>query len=130
MANDCHELKELNQATFDAEEMKKIGDDSWDDFLRKVLAGDFIIRRSNPAVPNQNREEMIAWIESHPPATRNLLTTEILAWWNETLGVVIGPVIMNDHEGKLRRYQNIKVFQKRQTHWKCIYWQVTEAPAQ
>lgn len=129
MSNDCTDLKKLNQDTFDAEAKKKIGDDDWKTFLMKVLADEFTIRRANGAVPNQTREEMIKWIEERPPAERNV--DEVVAWCNETLGVVTCTVTMNDSEGKLRRYQNIKVFKKQlQADWQCLYWQVTEAPAQ
>jgi hypothetical protein len=131
MSDNCADLRKLNQDTFDAEAKKKIGNDDWDMFLRRVSADEFTIRRSNPTVPNQNREEMIDWIEKHPVADRHLLNDEVVSWCNEALGVVTCPVTMNDSEGKLRRYQNIKVFKKQsQGNWQCLYWQVTEAPAQ
>lgn len=128
MSNDCTDLRKLNQDTFDAEDKKKIGDDDWDKFLSKVLADEFIIRRSKPEIPNQTREEMIAVIDKRSPAKRNV--SEVVAWCNETLGVVTCSVTM-DVEGKPRRYQNIKVFKKQlQGNWQCLYWQVTEAPIQ
>ncbi len=129
MSNECADLRNLNQDTFDAEAKKKIGNDDWDQFLRKVLADEFAIRRSNPTIPNQSREEMIDWIAKHPVAKRNL--DDVVAWCNETLGVVTCSITMNDSEGKLHRYQNIKVFKKQLPgNWQCLYWQVTEAPAQ
>jgi hypothetical protein len=130
MDDNCTELRRLNQDTFDAEAKNKIGDAEWDKYLRKVLADDFAIRRSNPTVSNQNRQEMIAWIEDRPVVERKLLQEEVVAWCDETLGVVTCPVTLNDSEGKLHRYQNIKVFRRPlQGDWQCIYWQVTEAPA-
>lgn len=131
MHDDCDVLKRLNQDTFDAEAKKAIGNDRWDEFLRNVLADEFIIRRSNPAIPDQTREQMIDWIGQRPVAERALLVSEVAGWCNETLGAVTCPVTMHDNAGKFRRYQNIKIFKRQpQGHWQCLYWQVTEAPVQ
>ncbi len=128
MDKNCIELKKLNQETFDAEAKKKIGKDNWDEFLKKILADDFIIRRSNPAFSNQTKAEMLKWIEDHSVTERKL--GEAIAWCDQELGVVVCPVTMI-HDGKSHRYQNIKVFQKQlQGEWQIVYWQVTEAPAE
>ncbi|MBI1929944.1 hypothetical protein HYR99_37545 [Candidatus Poribacteria bacterium] len=128
MDNECMKLRKLNQDTFDAEAKKKIGEDNWDEFLKKVLADEFIIRRSNPAVPNQTKAEMLRWIEKHPAADRDPL--EPLVWCDQNLGVVVCPVMMV-RDGTPHKYQNIKVFKKQpQGNWQVVYWQVTEAPVE
>jgi hypothetical protein len=125
---ECLELKKLNKETFDAEAKKNIGTDSWREFLNKVLADDFIIRRSNPAVPNQAKAEMLIRIEEHTAVEREI--GEAVVWCDRELGVVVCPVMML-RDGKPHQYQNIKVCKKRpQGEWQVVYWQVTEAPAE
>lgn len=130
MNNNCMEdLKKLNQQTFRAESQEKIGEDSWNDFLEKVLAEEFIIRRSNPGVSNQTKAEMLIWIAEHPATKRNLLEEETIVWCEEALGVVVCSVNMMRDE-ILHKYQNIKVFQKPlHVNGQCVYWQVSEAPS-
>lgn len=128
MDKECIELKKLNQYTFDAEAKKKIGKDNWDEFLKKILADDFIIRRSNPALSNQTKAEMLKWIEQQSDADHKL--GEAIAWCDQELGVVVFAVMMI-RDGKSHRYQNIKVFQKQlQGEWQIVCWQVKEAPAE
>jgi mannose-6-phosphate isomerase-like protein (cupin superfamily) len=133
MSDDRMELKKLNQETFAAEARENIGDVRWDEFLRKVLADDnedkFRLRRSRPDTPNEDREEMIENIRKAEPRERNVFHNEVQVWCNETLGVVTCPVAM-DINGQLRRYENIKVFKKKDGRWQCVYWQVTEALGQ
>lgn len=125
------ELMAVNRQTFEAEAKRNIGEERWDAVLQRVLAEDFTIRRSNPSVPDQSREQMIKWIDAHPVADRNLVSEAIRSWCIEALGVVVSPVTMRDTKGELHRYQNIKVFEKRPPgQWRCVYWQVTEAPVQ
>jgi len=128
MEKDCMELKKLNQETFDAEAKKKIGKDNWDEFLKKVLADEFIIRRSNPALSNQTKAEMLKWLERHSAAERKL--GEAIAWCDQELGVVVCPLTMVIN-GTIHKFQNIKVFEKKSSgNWQIVYWQVTEAPAE
>ena len=117
----------LNEKTFMAEAKNPIGNKSWDQFLDEVLAEEFIIRRSNPAIANQSKKEMIDWIAARPTPKR---TPGALQFWNgDSLSVVTGDVSMDDENGKARRYQNIKVFKRGpEGNWKCVYWQVTEMP--
>ena len=127
--NCVEDLRKLNQEMFDAEGKDKIGEDSWDEFLKKVLSEKFIIRRSNPILPNQSKEEMLAWIAEHPIIKRNLLEEETVVWCEEALGVVVCSVTMIRDE-VLHKYQNIKVLNKPlHGNWQCIYWQVSEAPS-
>jgi hypothetical protein len=121
-------LKELNRQTFKAEEKESIGGERWDDFLKRVLASEFAIRRSDPTVPNQNREDMIRWINEKPVVKRKIIEDELRAWCNDTLGVVACPIEMV-RDGVLHRYQNIKVFRREpRGDWQCVCWQVTGAP--
>jgi hypothetical protein len=121
-------LKELNLQTFQAEEGESVGSERWDEFLRRVLADGFAIRRSDPKVSNQNREAMIRWINEKPVVKRKLIVDELQAWCTDTLGVVVCP-IEQVRDGVVRKYQNIKVFRREPPgDWQCVCWQVTEAP--
>src|SRR5437867_2270333 len=123
MSDNCEEIRNRNKETFHAEAREKIKGDDWDTYLKKILADEFIIRRSNPAVADQNREAMIDWIRSHPVVPRDLLEHTVVTWCTETLGIVTCSVDMRDSEGKLHRYQNIKVFKKESDgNWQCLYW--------
>jgi hypothetical protein len=124
--DDCDALSQLNRDLFAAEEKKRIGNEAWDQWLGHVLDEDFAIRRSNPAVPRQNREAMIQWIRERAVGHRELLPAETV-WCCKSLGVIVGPVLMRDDKGHVRKYQNIKVFRRHPSHgWQCVYWQVTE----
>ena len=124
----CAELRELNRQTFLAEEQRRIGDTGWRQFLERSLAVHFLIRRSRADVPNQNREQMLDWIEQHPTVERTIKEDEVAVWCSDALGVAISPVELF-RDGAVHRYQNVKVFTKGPgDSWKCVYWQVTEAP--
>ncbi len=127
--NDCTDnMKELNRRTFKAEEKESVGADSWDAFLERVLADEFAIRRSDPKVANQDRAQMIRWINEKPVIPRKLIEDELRAWCTDTLGVVTCP-IEQVRDGVLHRYQNVKVFRREPPgDWQCVCWQVTEAP--
>ena len=118
------ELLQLNQETFDAEDKKPIRGQSWDQFLRATLADKFTLRRANAAVPFQDREEMIAW------ADNPRIVSNVRVRCCETLGVVTCRVTLRGGDGKPHHYQNIKVFERKDEGWQCVYWQVTETPDQ
>lgn len=125
--DDSVELLKLNSDTFKAEEggETKIGNDRWDEFLRKVLANEFKIRRANHTLVDQDVEGMVGHINrSGPSESREILTKEVKLWVDGTLGVVASPLLFRG-----KKYQNIKVFNKQlDGHWLCVYWQVSEAP--
>jgi hypothetical protein len=126
--DDSGALRDLNRRTFLAEEQQAIDGVEWSAFLMRVLAPEFVLRRGNPQVANQTREEMIAWIPTHPTSGRVVKDGEAKIWATDALGVVTCPVEMT-RDGALRRYQNIKVFtRKSPSEWQCVYWQVTESP--
>lgn len=125
MNQNCEDqLRQLNQETFDAEDKKPIRGRSWEQFLHETLADNFIIRRANPAISFQNREEMIDWTGN--PRT----VSDVNALCSGTLGVVTCRVTMRGGDGKTHSYQNVKVFEQQDEHWRCVYWQVTETPTQ
>ena len=133
-------LKRLNQQTFDAEATMKVDDRHWKDYLSLVLDDDFVIRRSALAVDgepvvNQTRKQMIKWIERRPNTQRRN-PEDVKTWCDETLCVITCAVVL-EISGSPRRFQNVKVFEKRKGgkkdkhgDWKCVYWQVTEMPLQ
>jgi hypothetical protein len=126
--DDCDVLSQLNRDLFAAEDKQRIGNETWDHWLGHVLAEDFAIRRSNSALPRQNREAMIRWIHERAVSHREPLPAETL-WCCKSLGVIVGPVLLRDGEGNVRKYQNIKVFRRHPAQgWQCVYWQVTEEP--
>ena len=115
-------LKQLNQATFDAEWNETVGGQRWDEFLRQVLAESFTIRRSNPAVPNQDREAMIAWIDSHERVTRTV--DNVTVYGDDLYGIATSRVILSNSSDE---FQNLKVFKQEPSgNWRCYYWQVTK----
>lgn len=120
------ELLQLNQETFDAEDKKPIRGQSWDQFLRATLADkdEFTIRRATPTISCQNREAMIAWTDN----ARTVSDVKVRCC--ETLGVVTCRVTLRGGDGKPHHYQNIKVFERKDEGWHCVYWQVTETPDQ
>ena len=124
----CAELRELNRNTFLAEERRNIGENSWREFLEQRLAEDFMIRRARADLPNQNRQQMLGWIEQASVVERTIRDDEAVAWCTDNLGVVACPVEMV-RDGAVHRYQNVKVFRKHPSRsWQCVYWQVTESP--
>lgn len=128
IADDQAVLKKLNRDTFHAEAggETQIDGQSWEDFLRAVLADEFQIRRAKAGTPQQkqNKEQMIAWIKDHSGPPR--IPGEEVIWCSETLGVVAGPVNFQGQE-----YQNVKVFKRSsQGQWLCVYWQVTQLTAE
>jgi hypothetical protein len=126
--DECAELRQLNRQTFLAEERRRIGDMSWREFLERSLGEDFLIRRARADLGNQNREQMLDWIEEHPSVERTVKEDEVVAWCSDTLGVVISPLEML-RDGAVHRYQNVKVFTRSpRAAWQCVYWQVTEMP--
>lgn len=132
MPDDHAALKKLNRDTFHAEAggggETQIDGQSWEDFLKEVLADEFQIRRAKAGTPQQkqNKEEMIAWIGKHPGPSRRVHEQEEVIWCDETLGVVACPITFNGQD-----YQNVKVFKKSsQGQWQCVYWQVTQLTAE
>jgi hypothetical protein len=129
--DECAQLRELNRETFQAEQRGKDGkiqDKTWDEFLREALADDFILRRSNPARNDETRAQMIDAIAASTPVERQVIEEEVRAWCTDTLGAIVCPVEMV-RDGAVHRYQNIKVFTRTPPGaWRCVHWQVTEAP--
>jgi hypothetical protein len=127
-SDSCAELRELNRNTFLAEERRNIGEKSWREFLGQSLAEDFTIRRARADLPNQNRQQMLGWVEQASTVERTIRDDETVAWCADNLGVVACPVEMV-RDGRVHRYQNVKVFRKHPgASWQCVYWQVTESP--
>jgi hypothetical protein len=130
MSDAREQLLELNRNTFRAEEQQPIGEQTWKEFLTSALADEFVIRRAKIERPNQNKAQMIRWIEDHPPGAtprpRTLDEEGIRVFCSDTQGVVITLLTM---PAPAERYQNIKVFQKgTDGNWQCVYWQVTQMP--
>jgi hypothetical protein len=122
------ELRKLNRLTFIAEERREVEGRGWREFLERCLAEDFVIRRARADLPNQNRQQMLDWIEQASPVERSVKEDEAVAWTSGELGAVACPVELV-RDGGRHRYQNVKIFRKSpQGHWECVYWQVTEAP--
>ena len=122
------ELRELNRLTFLAEERRSVGEKNWRQFLVECLDEDFVIRRARADLPNQNREQMLDWIEKSSIIGRTIKDAETVVWCGDQFGVVRCPIEMLK-DGALHRYVNVKVFRRNSgTAWQCVYWQVTESP--
>jgi hypothetical protein len=122
MSND---LKKLNEDTFTAEAQSGIDGVDWDKFLQRVLSDDFRIRRSNLAIPLQDRDEMIAHIrkDKNPPKRR---TSKVVMVEDGDYGVVTSIVTL---EGQTDQFHNLKVFFRQPSgDWQCVYWQVSKLP--
>lgn len=115
---DEDKLIKLNEDTFAAEARENIHGEDWEKFLRSVLADDFRIRRSDPAKPPQDKNEMIAYIRESNPANRQICNVKVCQ--DAGYGVVTSIVTV---EGDDDRFHNIKVFTRyRSEEWQCIYW--------
>ncbi len=117
------ELQQLNQDTFDAEEQKAIGGETWAAFLGRVLADDFRIRRSDPTIALQDRAGMIAWIQNHAVVPKQLADVKVFEDGN--YGVVTCVVTLQGQPGQ---FHNLKVFHRESPSgdWRCSYWQVSK----
>lgn len=126
------ELKRLNQHTFDAEAKEQIAIDGkteeWDQFLRRVLACNFSIKRFNGVV--QNKCEMLEFIEGSikPPAPNRVIdpaTVQVFQNFGDArFGVVTCVITLTSNN---KKYRNTKVFTQQPTQsWLCVYWQVAE----
>lgn len=83
------ELEQLNRDTFAAEAKNKIGAEEWDQFLWRVLADDFLIKRANPALLPQDKRRMITHINyDHSPARRDV--ADVRTFEDGDYGVVRG----------------------------------------
>ena len=120
-------LRDLNAKTFDAEVKKDVEGRRWDAYLREALAPEFRLRRSNMQRKTQNVEQMIDFINAGEAQTRTVVESEIVVWCDENVGAITSPVTMVGSDGLVHRYQNVKVFEKKD-QWRCGYWQVSEAP--
>lgn len=117
-------LEDLNLQTFAAEEKRSIDGEEWDSFLARVLSEDFYIRRANPAIPMQNRKDIIAHIQASQPVKRHIANVE--TFQDGDYGVVCCLVTL---EGRTERYHNLKVFARSpENEWQCAYWRVTKLP--
>lgn len=121
-----NELREINGNTFTAEAKKKIGAEDWDIFLQRVLSEDFRMRRSNPSIAIQNRDEMIAYIQDREGRERKV--SDVVVFEDAGYGVVTSVVAL---EGETDRFHNIKVFVRQASEdWQCVYWQVSRLTSQ
>ena len=123
MSND---LKTLNENTFTSEAQGGIDGVDWDRFLRRTLSDDFRIRRSNPKIPLQERDGMIAHIrKDNNPVKRHL--SNVVVFEDGDYGVVTSIVTL---EGQTDRFHNIKAFSRQPSgDWQCVYWQVSKPHA-
>jgi hypothetical protein len=132
MSNPCKEqLQKLNMDTFAAEARRKIGEETWDVFLTRVLAPDFILRRAGKGKLDERKGRMIE-VTSGAPIRHRIVEEPVTIWCNETLGVVTCSITLDPPApDTTNRFQNTKVFKKAEGgDWQCVYWQVTEVPAQ
>ncbi|WP_326728856.1 hypothetical protein [Streptomyces phaeochromogenes] len=113
---DEDEILKLNRRTFELEAKP----DNWEAELRHILTDDFVIRRSNPRVPTQDREAIIGFIAAQEPAERYISSE--LAWTGGDSGVVVCTITLRTIPDAI--FHNVKVF-VRAEGWKCRYWQVT-----
>jgi hypothetical protein len=121
------EITQLNERTFEAEEREPA--DAWQAFLSRVLADDFVLRRSRPEVSNETKEQMIERIEAPDYRIVNRKVYDVRVWTSESLGVVSSVVELPDKSGEIQTYQNVKVFRSsRAGEWLCVYWQVSGMP--
>jgi hypothetical protein len=121
-------LRRLNTDTFRAEAKETIDGVGWDEFLRSVLADNFVLRRSRVEAEDEDRDEMIRRIDgTTSPPPRRLLEHTVQVWTADTLGVVKSVITLPGETGD-DAYQNIKLFVENDDMWSCVYWQVTARP--
>jgi hypothetical protein len=123
------DLKQVNADTFTAESMRKIDNEDWDKYLWKVLADDFRIKRSNPAILPQDKHQMIAHIRyGADTRERNFSDPDVKVFEDGEYGVVTSVVTL---EGQTDRFHNLKVFARQPSgDWQCVYWRVTKLKSQ
>jgi hypothetical protein len=120
------ELRRLNEQMFQAEARDPVAGQSWDAFLRAVLAKDFVLRRSLARAQDETRDEMIDRVRRGQPMTRTLIQDTVRIWSSATVGVVASIVTLPNKAGRRRAFQNVRVFVAgRPGAWRCVYWQVT-----
>ena len=118
------ELKRLNADFFAAENRQQIGAESWETFFERVLSPDFRIRRANGYVL-QNKWEMIEQVR-HDDRKRNE-PTDVVAGVEGDYGFVVSVVTLSgDSSGD--RFHNLKLFQRLDNAWQCVYWRVITLP--
>jgi hypothetical protein len=112
------DILDLDRRTFELESKP----DGWEAQLRDILADGFQIRRSDPRIPMQGREEMVDHVGRSALVERSIVSQR--AWWDGDIAVVYSTVELADQPNQL--YQNIKVFSRKAGPWRCYYWQVTQ----
>jgi hypothetical protein len=107
-------LLELNRATFAAEAHQPA--DSWVDVLHGTLTDDFRLRRAIGEI--EDRERMIARLSHTEPAPREIL--------DEAVAVLDESALVRSHvRFGAAVFRNVKLFEKAQDGWRCVYWRAS-----
>ena len=123
------ELEKLNDNTFLAEAKESIGERSWREYLKFVLADDFVLRRSAAEKPDEDRAEMLESIDrTQNPPKRSVVPGSVRVWGSQEVGVVTSTVTLL-LQGETKAFGNVKVFTPGTAdRWRCVYWQVSAKP--
>jgi hypothetical protein len=97
----------------------------WQQFLQRVLAVNFSIKRANGAT--QNKMEMIEFVQGSNPVERIIAENSvetIESIGGSALAAVTSVITLKEQTDKFR---NTKIFSLQPSgRWLCVYWQVTK----
>jgi hypothetical protein len=99
----------------------------WAEFLGRVLADDFALRRSAASKPLEDRDTFLKATRDAQPLERTIVTGSLRVWQSDTVAAVSSVVEL---EGRPEQFTNTRVFSAGGTYgWRCNWWQVTAAQA-
>lgn len=120
-------LKELNEQLFAAESRHAVEGVPWDEFLDRVIADNFILRRSAADRSDEDKATFLQRVRSEEKPLQRSLVGNPTIWEADTVGVVTCTIRVPERDSDFR---NIRVFTRPNpgsTAWACVYWQVTAA---
>jgi hypothetical protein len=119
------EIEQLNALMFQAEAHRDCEGLPWDEFLGRVLAADFALRRSAAGKPLEDRDTFLEATRGAKPLERTIVPGSVRIWESDTVAAVSSVVRL---EGRPELFTNTRVFTAGGRYdWVCIWWQVTAA---
>jgi hypothetical protein len=119
------EIEHLNVLMFEAEAHRDCEGVPWDEFLGRVLADDFALRRSAASKPLEDRDTFLQATRDAQPAERTIVPGSVRVWQSDTVAAVSSVVEL---EGRPEQFTNTRVFSVGGKYgWRCNWWQVTAA---
>ncbi|GAA4102957.1 hypothetical protein [Nonomuraea soli] len=122
------ELRVLNEQLVAAECRQTIDGLPWEEFLDRVLADDFVLRRSAADRPDEDKATFLQNVRSEEKPLQRSLVGNAAIWEADTVGVVTCTIRV---PGRDSDFRNVRVFTRAtpgSSAWACVYWQVTATP--